>query len=76
MGHHCGPKVTKLEFQTIQKGAPCPQIRISEIAKDLERESPTRPAREIYAILGTRLDEIERKRNQLQNGIYPSHGHS
>jgi hypothetical protein len=69
MSHPCGPKVTKIEFQTFQNGKPCPQLRLSEIAKELEREWPMKDARELYMILGTRLEEIEQKRKQLQNGI-------
>ena len=75
MSHPCGPKVTKIEFQTIQNGKPCPQLRLSEIAKELEREWPMKDARELYMILGTRLEEIEQKRKQLQNGTAGNYGH-
>lgn len=68
MNHPCGPKVTKVEFQTIQNGKPCPQLRLSEIAKELERDFPVKDARDLYIMLGQRLDEVEQKRKQLQNG--------
>ena len=68
MNHPCGPKVTKVEFQTIQNGKPCPQLRLSEIAKEVEREFPMKDARQLYIILGQRLNEAEQKRQQLQNG--------
>jgi len=75
MNHHCGPKVTKTEFQTIQNGRPCPQIRLSEIAKELERDYPMRDARALYLMLGERLDAVEQKRKQLQTGIIEHHFH-
>jgi hypothetical protein len=66
MGHVCGSKLTKTEFQHMQSGKPCPPIRCSEIAKELEREFPQLDAQEIQQRVGERLKEIESKRKELE----------
>ena len=68
MNHYCGPKVTKVEFQNLQNGRPTPQLRISEIAKELEREFPLLEPGEIIAKLESRWAEHEQKRKQLLDG--------
>jgi hypothetical protein len=65
MGHVCGSKLTKIEFQHMQNGKPCPPVRCSEIAKELEREFPQLDAQEIQERVGERLREIESKRKEL-----------
>lgn len=66
MGHECGPKLTKTEFHLMQSGKPCPRIRCSDIAKELEREYPELEPQDIQIRVGERLKEIESKRKELE----------
>lgn len=66
MGHSCGAKLTKMEFQHMQSGKPCPRVRCSDIAKELEKEFPDLEPQEIQKLVGERLKEIECKRKELE----------
>ena len=50
----------------MQSGKPCPRVRCSEIAKELEREFPELEAQEIFERVSERLKEIESKRKELE----------
>lgn len=56
----------------MQSGKPCPKVRCSDIAKELEREFGELEPQEIYRQLGERLKEVERKRKELELRIDPS----
>ena len=67
MGHPCGPKLSKAEFCLMQSGKPCPRIRCSDIAKDLEKDHPVLEPQEILHLIGERLRELEAKRKELES---------
>lgn len=50
----------------MQSGKPCPRIRCSDIAKELEKEFPELEPQEIQKRVGERLKEIESKRKELE----------
>jgi hypothetical protein len=50
----------------MQSGKPCPRVRCSEIAKELEREFPELETQEIAERVVARLKEIESKRKELE----------
>jgi hypothetical protein len=73
MGHHCGLKYSKVEYQAIQNGMPPPQSSCSVIAKELEKADPDADPQEIYKRIGERLREMELKRKYAESGIPSSH---
>ena len=68
MGHVCGLKYSKAEYQAVQKGEPPPQSSCSSIAKELEKDYPKADPHEIYALIGQRLGEMELKRKYAESG--------
>jgi hypothetical protein len=69
MGHNCGLKYSKAEYQAIQEGKPPPQLSCSVIAKELEKDLPEADPQEIYRRIGHRLLEIDLKRKHGESGI-------
>jgi hypothetical protein len=71
MGHGCGPKLSKVEFLNVQNGKPCPKVKCSDIARDLEKANGTLGAEDIYVRIGEKLREAVKKRKELETRIIP-----
>jgi hypothetical protein len=52
----------------MMNGKPCPPLRYSSIALELEREFPEMDPYEIHALTGKRLTEIKEAREELEKG--------
>ena len=72
MRHQCGPKLSKVEFINIQRGKPCPRIKCSDIARELERQFEFLDAEDIYLRIREKLNEANKKRKELETRIIPS----
>jgi hypothetical protein len=72
MSNSCGPKLSKSEFSLIQSGKPCPPVRCSDVAKEMERSNPDSDYQQIYLLVGERLKEMETKRRQVELGNIPA----
>jgi sensor histidine kinase regulating citrate/malate metabolism len=54
----------------MMNGKPCPPLRYSAIALELEREFPQMDPHEIHALAGERLAVLNQARKGLENGNF------
>jgi len=66
-GHKCGPKVTKATYAQVIGGKPCPALRYSSIATEVEKEFPHEEPEFIHTLAGERLKEMKEDRERLEN---------